>query len=103
MASTIRLIKAPTPSTIDMLTKRMSRDDREEIMAGTWDAVGLVRDNLPNMFAMADIAAKAARVVVREIRGICPQHFGMLGIFGDTAAVQAALAAITESNLGSRD
>jgi len=81
----------------------MSREDREKIMAGTWDAVGLVRDNLPNMFAMADIADKAARVVVREIRGICPQHFGMLGIFGDTAAVQAALAAITESNLGSRD
>jgi hypothetical protein len=103
LASIVRLIKAPTPSTIDMLTKRMSREDREEIMAGTWDAVGLVRDNLPNMFAMADIADKAARVVVREIRGICPQHFGMLGIFGDTAAVQAALAAITESSLGSRD
>jgi microcompartment protein CcmL/EutN len=49
------------------------------------------------MFVAADIAEKAANVKVEEIRGICPQHFTMIAIFGDTASVDEAINDITQA------
>ncbi|MEL7566062.1 MAG: BMC domain-containing protein [Dehalobacterium sp.] len=59
-------------------------------------AVGLVQGALADMITAADVAEKAAQVEVEEIRGICPQHVTLIGIFGDIADVDAALKAVRE-------
>jgi microcompartment protein CcmL/EutN len=46
------------------------------------------------MIYAADIAEKAADVRVFDLKGTCPQHLTMIGIFGDIAAVKASLEAI---------
>nr|WP_207742345.1 BMC domain-containing protein [Clostridium tepidum] len=55
------------------------------------DAIGLVQGKLIDMIYAADIAEKAVGVTVEDIRGICPQHMVLLGIFGDTSSVESAL------------
>lgn len=55
------------------------------------DAIGLVQGKLIDMIYAADIAEKAVGVTVEDIRGTCPQHMVLIGIFGDTASVEAAL------------
>nr|WP_246517042.1 BMC domain-containing protein [Clostridium aciditolerans] len=55
------------------------------------DAIGLVQGKLIDMIYAADIAEKAVGVTVEDIRGLCPQHMVLIGIFGDTASVEAAL------------
>lgn len=55
------------------------------------DAIGLVQGKLIDMIYAADIAEKAVGVTVEDIRGTCPQHMILIGIFGDTASVEAAL------------
>jgi microcompartment protein CcmL/EutN len=47
-----------------------------------------------DMIAAADVAEKAANVRVFDLKGICPQHITMIGIFGNVADVKAGLAAI---------
>ncbi len=88
-----RIIKSPTRGTMEMLDRRrgLTRPIEEYIQC---DAVGLVQGKLLDMVAAADVAEKAAAVHVEEIRGLCPQHFSMLGIFGDTASVEAAVKAV---------
>jgi len=61
-----------------------------------YDAIGLVQGKLLDMVAAADVAEKAAAVYVEEIRGLCPQHFALLALFGDTASVEAAIKAVKE-------
>ena len=46
------------------------------------------------MVCAADIAEKADGVQVYDVRGVCPQHMTLLALFGDTASVSNALAAI---------
>ena len=46
------------------------------------------------IIAAADVAEKAAQVRVFDLKGTCPQHLTMIGIFGSVAAVKAALEAI---------
>jgi microcompartment protein CcmL/EutN len=46
------------------------------------------------MIAAADVAEKAADVRVFDLKGICPQHVTMIGIFGDIADVEASIEAI---------
>ncbi len=94
MAVRIRFIKSPTDNTIKLLAKRMDPEEREAVLSKKWGAVGLVQTQLADLFAMADVAEKNANVLVMEIRGICPQHFSMIAIFGDTASVEAALQAV---------
>ena len=94
MAVRIRFIKSPTDNTIKLLTKRMDPEEREAFLSKKWGAVGLVQTQLADLFAMADAAEKNANVLVMEIRGICPQHFSMIAIFGDTASVETALQAV---------
>ena len=91
-----RVVKAPSPALLRMLARRASPEVRERIVKEKWDAVALVMDNLPNLFFYADVAEKRAKVLVEGIWGICPQHFTMIAILGDTASVEAAINAILE-------
>lgn len=88
----IQFIKAPSPSVLTMLSRRAA--DRQRILSSDPGAVGLVQGALADIIAAADVAEKAAEVWVEEIRGICPQHFAMIAIFGETAEVAAALDAV---------
>nr|WP_207757814.1 BMC domain-containing protein [Clostridium botulinum] len=58
------------------------------------DAVGLVQGRMIDMIFAADIAEKAVGVTVEDIRGNCPQHMILIGIFGDTASVESAVKEI---------
>nr|WP_207710425.1 BMC domain-containing protein [Clostridium senegalense] len=58
------------------------------------DAIGLVQGKLIDMIYVADVAEKAVGVTVEDIRGTCPQHMVLLGIFGDTSSVEAAMKEI---------
>jgi len=76
------------------MSKR-ARDLLEESSAGgNLSAIGLVQGRLVDMFAAADIAEKAAPVIVTEVLGLCPQHFNLIAIFGDVAAVDTAMQAV---------
>lgn len=87
-----RIIKSPSAGTREILLRRRSAP-----ATAPWpacDAIGLVQGRLIDMVVAADIAEKAAGVVVEDIRGQCPQNLVMIAIFGDTAAVEAAMADI---------
>lgn len=96
----VQLILSPSPDVLEMLRWRMPKRGRDYIEAQQAErdinigAVGLVQGKLVDMFAAADIAAKSAPVQVVELLGLCPQHFNMIGIFGDAEAVNTALQAI---------
>jgi microcompartment protein CcmL/EutN len=60
-------------------------------------AVGLIQGKVVDMIAAADVAEKAASVRVFDLKGICPQHITMIGIFGDIADVKASMAAIEQA------
>ncbi|RKX99645.1 hypothetical protein DRP77_12905 [Candidatus Poribacteria bacterium] len=95
----VEIINAPTEGTIRRLCRRMRFSDqreREEILSRRWGAVALIQGQVAEIFAAADRAEKAADVVIHEIVGACPQHVVVMAIFGDTAAVQAAVQAALE-------
>lgn len=83
-----RIIKSPSKGTLDILLRRKSSPTP---MAQNYDAVGLVQGRLIDMVFAADVAEKAAGVVVEDIKGQCPQNMIMLAIFGDTASVEVAI------------
>ncbi len=87
----IRIIKSPSAGTRQILRQRISSaaDDVEQA-----DAVGLIQGKLIDMICAADLAEKMTDVTVRDVRGSCPQNMILLAIFGDTAAVETALAQI---------
>ncbi|MEA4903003.1 BMC domain-containing protein [Desulfitobacterium sp.] len=89
-----RIIKSPSKGTIDILFRR--KGSAPSVSIENYDAVGLVQGQLIDMVFAADIAEKAAGVVVEDIKGHCPQHLIMIAIFGDTAAVEAAIREIQE-------
>lgn len=91
----VRIIKSPTKGTISMLKRRMSGDIAKGFPV-KYDAIGLIQGKLVDMVLAADIAEKAADVYIEEIRGLCPQHFVLLAVFGDTSSVEAALKEIKE-------
>ncbi|AKA71614.1 MULTISPECIES: BMC domain-containing protein [Clostridium] len=84
-----RIIKSPSESTKDILRRRMGGNCKTDL--DNSDAIGLVQGKLIDMIYAADIAEKAVGVTVEDIRGTCPQHMVLIGIFGDTASVQSAL------------
>lgn len=90
----IQIIKSPSKGTLKMLKRRSFHNDFSK--DSMCDAVGLVQGKLSEMFVASDIAEKAADVLVEEIMGVCPQHFTLIAIFGDTASVTVALAAISK-------
>lgn len=87
------IIKSPTSGTIEMLNRRraLAKPIKEY---DYYDTIGLIQGKLIEMVTAADVAEKAANVYVEEIRGLCPQHFSMLAIFGDTSSVEAAVKAV---------
>lgn len=91
----IQIIKSPSKGTLKMLKRRSFQNDF--LKDNICDAVGLVQGKLSEMFVASDIAEKAADVLVEEIMGVCPQHFTLIAIFGDTASVTVALAAISKT------
>lgn len=88
----IRIIKSPSAGTLEIIKNRISNHVAEDL--GCVDAIGLVQGKLIDMVCAADIAEKAVGVTVRDVRGSCPQNMVLLAIFGDTSAVEAALAQI---------
>lgn len=90
-----RFIRAPRPGTLAMLLRRVHPDVKEKLQGKRFDAVGLVQTDLPSIFYLADVGQKAADILAVEITGNCPQHISTVAFLGDTAAVAAALAAVT--------
>ena len=94
MALNIQFITHPGPGVIDMLMTRMGASGKktlEIVISVPW---GWFRGGLVDMIAAADIAEKAADVHVFDLKGSCPQHLTMIGIFGEIAAVKTSLEAI---------
>lgn len=89
-----RIIKTPSPGTIDILMRRKGSGPKE--MPPVISAVGLVQGKMIEMVCAADVAEKAVGVTVEDIRGSCPQNMVMLAIFGDTASVEDAIAKIKQ-------
>jgi len=94
MALNTQLITHPGPGVIEILTTRMSASGKKALEVIDFSAVGLVQGKLVDMMYAADIAEKTADVHVFDLKGTCPQHLTMIGVFGDIAAVKASLDAI---------
>ena len=94
----IRIIKSPSPGTVDILMRREGSLKSE--VPPLIDAIGLVQGRMIEMVVAADIAEKAVGVTVEDIRGSCPQNMILLAIFGDTASVESALAQIKQEAEG---
>jgi len=88
------IIRQPSEGTLEMLKNRMWRGAREKLEQIEFDTIGLVEGHAIEMLAAADIAEKAAPVRVIEILGLCPQHFTMVGVLGQSDGVLTALEAI---------
>ncbi len=88
----LRIIKSPSQGTRDVLKKRIVSSTKADIQNA--DAVGLVQGKVIDMIVAADIAEKAAGVVVEDVRGSCPQNMITIALFGDTASVEDALEQI---------
>lgn len=89
-----RIIRAPRPGTIALLLRRMAHENRRELENRQFDAIGLIQTDLADLIYYADIGQKAGAVVAIEINGNCPQRINTVAFFGDTAAVDAAVAAV---------
>lgn len=94
------IIRAPRPGTVSLLYRRMAHETRKDIENKKFDAVGLIQTDLPNLFYLADVGQKAGAVLAFEITGNCPQHINTVAFFGDTAAVNAAIAAVKAAYSG---
>jgi ethanolamine utilization microcompartment shell protein EutS len=84
-----RIIKSPSQSTKDILIRRIGGNCKTKL--DSVDAIGLVQGKLIDMIYATDIAEKSAGVIVEDIRGTCPQHMVLIGIFGDTSSVESAI------------
>ena len=94
MAVKIQSIKSPSTGTMGILARRRTGSGAK--IPANPGAVGLVQGALADMIMAADVAEKAAQVEVEEIRGVCPQHVTLIGIFGEIADVDTALKAVRE-------
>lgn len=84
-----RIIKSPSHGAKEILKKRMGKIS--DFNLDEVDAIGLVQGKLIDMIYASDIAEKSVGVSVYDIRGTCPQHMVLLGIFGDTSSVESAV------------
>lgn len=87
-----RIIKSPSECTMDILKRRIGNGVSANLEC--IDAVGLVQGKMIEMICAADIAEKAVGVTVSDVKGSCPQNMILIAIFGDTAAVEAAMQEI---------
>lgn len=100
MALSIQFISQPSSGVKNMLAQRLGPHGKKIFAEDGFEysAVGLVQGKLVDMICAADIAEKAASVDVFDLRGLCPQHITMIGIFGDVSAVKASLDAIKNAD-----
>ena len=94
MALNVQFITHPGPGVIEILMARMGLGAKKTLESVDFSAVGLVQGKVVDMLFAADIAEKTADVRVYDLKGTCPQHLTMIGIFGGIAAVKASLDAI---------
>ena len=87
-----RIIKSPSAGTLDILMRRIGTGVISDL--DCLDSVGLVQGRMIEMICAADIAEKAVGVKVADVKGSCPQNMILIGIFGDTASVEAAMEEI---------
>ena len=102
MALNSRIISHPSAGVLELLRQRMGSAGKKVFALAEvpFGAVGLIQGKLIDMIAAADVAEKAADVRVFDLKGLCPQHITMIGIFGDIADVEAGIAAIdADANL----
>lgn len=99
MAFNIQLISHPTPGVFEFLRQRVGTAGKQ-ILSQTeipFTAVGLVQGKVVDMVAAMDVAEKAANVRAFDLRGLCPQHITLIGIFGDIADVKTSIKAIEDA------
>jgi len=99
MAFSVRIISHPSPGVFEFLRQRVGAVGKK-LFAETeisFTAAGLIQGKVVDMIAAADVAEKAADVRVFDLKGICPQHITMIGIFGDIAEVKASIAAVEQA------
>lgn len=96
MALSTQIISHPSPGVFEFLRQRVGAVGKKVFAEAEipFTAVGLIQGKLIDMIAAADVAEKAGDVRVFDLRGLCPQHITMIGIFGDIADVEASVAAI---------
>lgn len=96
MALSTQVISHPAPGVFEFLRQRVGAVGKKIFAEAEvpFTAVGLVQGKVLDMIAAADVAEKAADVRVFDLKGICPQHVTMIGIFGDIADVEASIEAI---------
>jgi hypothetical protein len=99
MAFNIHLISHPSPGVFELIRQRAGAVGKKLLSEPEIPhaAVGLIQGRVVDMVAAADVAEKAANVRVFDLKGICPQHITMIGIFGDIADVEASIKAIKEA------
>ena len=99
MALSSRIISHPSPGVFEFLRQRVGVVGKKVFAEAEvpFTAVGLIQGKLVDMIAAADVAEKAGDVRVFDLRGLCPQHITMIGIFGDIADVKASIEAIEQS------
>ena len=99
MAFSTQLISHPSRGVFEFLRQRVGVVGKKIFAEAEvpFTAVGLVQGKVVDMIAAADVAEKAGDVLVYDLKGICPQHITMIGIFGDIADVKAAMDAIEEA------
>jgi len=99
MAFSTQIISQPSPGVFELLRQRVGAVGKKIFAEAEipFTAVGLIQGKVVDMIAAADVAEKAGDVRVFDLKGICPQHITMIGIFGDIADVEASIAAIEEA------
>ena len=100
MAFSTQLISHPSKGVFEFLRQRVGVIGKKIFAEAEvpFTAVGLVQGKVVDMIAAADVAEKAGDVLVFDLKGICPQHITMIGIFGDIADVEAAMDAIEKAD-----
>ncbi len=100
MALSTQVISHPAPGVFEFLRQRVGAVGKKIFAEAEvpFTAVGLVQGKVLDMIAAADVAEKAADVRVFDLKGICPQHVTMIGIFGDIADVKASITAIEQAD-----
>lgn len=91
-----RIINAPGSEVVRMLERRMPPETRQRLHESTFNAVGLLRVSIPDLYFFADLVMKASNVFAVELHGSCPQHVTTLAFFGETSAVDTAMRAVLQ-------
>lgn len=92
-----RLISSPDESTMNLLRDRIRTAERKKFELDKFGAIGLVQANTSSLFFYADIAVKAADVIVLDILGNCQHTMSTIALLGTMESVKSALNAIKEA------